>query len=169
MTGKNRGQINEYLGLETSNNERIGVVCTPTQAESWGTPARSRFVCPLVTDTVFTTKSAIYTYQMNVGYSHSRCGKMPWMMGKISWFYMPSKTVQYMDNHWEHEAMTYGNVAKTENYRAYSRHNGKINMAYTDGHVGSETFSRLSRIKDNYYHIIFYPFQSKYNFNGLSN
>ncbi|MBR4665687.1 MAG: prepilin-type N-terminal cleavage/methylation domain-containing protein [Lentisphaeria bacterium] len=89
---------------------------------------------------------------------------------KLGGYRQPSRTISYGDNHTNAYLGLEANMANTER-KAFQRHKNKINAAYSDGHCGTESWSKMVKISNFYggnansYHISVYALNHQWNYN----
>ena len=111
------------------------------------------------------------TYQMVLGITDT-FDRWFASVHKLGFYHQPSRTISYGDNATNLYLGLDSNMANTER-KAFLRHKGKINAAYSDGHCGTESWSRMVRISNFYggsgnsYHISVYALRHQWNYNGL--
>ena len=158
------GYLSPYMGRDRAE----GSVSGYGELRNSSMP-NNKINCPSAA--VPTTAGAITrSYQMVLGITDT-FDKWFSSVHKMSLYRQPSRTISYGDNYNNAYLGLDSDMAKTQR-GAFLRHNGKINVAYSDGHGGVELWSDMVKISSFYggnsnaYHISVYALKHTWNYNG---
>ena len=88
---------------------------------------------------------------------------------KLGHYRQPSRTISYADSASNNMGLDADMAVNDQ--KAFQRHNNKINAAYSDGHCGTESWSKMAKISSFYggnsnsFHISVYALSHQYNYN----